>query len=197
MGQENKNFYHAGFQLGRAKDQQKYSATEAVLKAEVTSAETNHTTVITNTENAVQSILSNFEDTASKLEKQANDMVQKHLQFIKQLEIETAIWSALQPAPGAEYYIKQREKGFKVFEDSEKGMDDIIQTLRKQVQEVRLSGKLDELKANLRQYLEKEAETALNNLRDFRKGYNEGAGIRQQMDALESPPSPPPPPPAA
>ena len=186
MAQENhKSFYHAGFQLGRAKDQEKYNATVTALQTEVTSAETNHTSVISKTDEAVTKTLTDFETTAGKLEKKVSDMVQKHLQFIKQLEIETAIWSAMQPPPGAEYYVKQREKGFKIFEDTEKEMEEIVRTLREQTQQVQLTGKLDEMKVNLRQYLENELQTARDNLRDFRKGFNEGAGIRQQMDDLD------------
>lgn len=180
-----KDFYHAGFQLGRAKDVERFNNTVAALQAEVNSAEVHHTVVITNTSDAVQTILNNFEETANKLEKQVDGMVQKHLQFVKQLEIETAIWAAMQPPPSAEHYVKQREKGFKIFEDCEQGFQVIAQTLENQVRQVRLSDKLEEMKVNLRKYLETEVETARNNLRDFRKGYNEGAGIRQQMDDLD------------
>lgn len=185
MQEKEKTFFHSGFQLGRAKDVDRFNNTVTSLEAEITSAEAHQSDLVQKTIDAVNGLLHNFGETAKRVDSIANGMVQKHLQFVRQLEIETAIWAAMQPPPGPEYYVEQRNKVSDIFKKTEEGFDKLSAKLDEQVHSMSLSNMLEKMVNELKAQHNNTLETMRANLREFRKGYNEGAGIRQQLDDLD------------
>ncbi|MBX2892234.1 MAG: hypothetical protein KF734_15005 [Saprospiraceae bacterium] len=71
------------------------------------------------------------------------------------------------------------------YQKTEEGFDKLSAKLDEQVQAMNLSNVLEKMVNELKAQHNSSLETMRTNLREFRKGYNEGAGIRQQLDDLD------------